>query len=258
MLDSKHQKHYSKHPRGFPHNVAQQVAGDNAINNSLFRKKFRITGQVGEVGQKDKLSYISLKKQEETGLERGYSDKEVLNAAINAISPGLQVRSYLEGFGSITVPRLRKILCSHYKDGSATDLCQQLLTMSQNPNENPVNFLIRAMDCKQKILFACREETASGLKYSPGFLNGLFHRSVESGLAGDTIRMQLCSLLQDANIDDETLITEMQVAVFADAERKKVFSLSTRVKSINEISLAEKPSTKNTPKIADTLQQLSK
>ena len=74
--------------------------------------------------------------------------------------------------------------------------------------------------------------------------------------------MQLRSLLQDANIYDETLINEMQVAVLADAERKKKFTLSTKVESLNEISLAEKPSTRNTQKLLITLrkflQQLTK
>ena len=145
---------------------------------------------------------------------------------------------------------------SHYKEGSATDLCQQLLTMTQNQNRDPVNFVIRAMDYKQNILFACREETATDLKYSPGLLNELFRRSVETELADDNIRMQLRSLLQDANIDDETSINEMQVAALADTERKKKFALSTKVKSVYEISLAEKPSTRSTPKIDDTSEKI--
>ena len=56
-----------------------------------------------------KINYpVSLIRQVETGLERGYSEKEILNAIINAISPGLQIRSYLEGSGSIPLARLRK------------------------------------------------------------------------------------------------------------------------------------------------------
>ena len=124
----------------------------------MFRREFRIIGQIGEVGQREKLSYVSLIRQVEAGSERGYSGKEIVNAIINAISPGLRIRSYLEGSGSISLPRLRKILRSHYKGGSATDLYQQLLTMSQYQNEDSVNFFIRAMDCRQKILFAAERK----------------------------------------------------------------------------------------------------
>ena len=74
---------------------------------------------------------------------------------------------------------MRDSLCSHYKEVNATDLYQQLLTMSQSQNENLVNFLIHAMDCREMILSACREEIATEPKYSPwvglsrGLVNGL-------------------------------------------------------------------------------------
>eukprot|EP00112_Aurelia_sp_Birch-Aquarium-sp1_P009685 Seg2108.5 transcript_id=Seg2108.5/GoldUCD/mRNA.D3Y31 product="hypothetical protein" protein_id=Seg2108.5/GoldUCD/D3Y31 len=233
-----------------------QLPDQNVLHNSMFRREFRIIGQVGEVGQRDKLSYVSLIRQVEAGLERGYAEKEIVNAIINAISPGLQIRSYLEGSGSIPLPRLRKILKSHYKEGSATDLYQQLLTMSQNQNEDPVNFLIRAMDCRQKILFACREETETDLKYSPSLVSGLFRQSVETGLVDDAIRMRLRSFLQDATVDDENLINEMQLAVLAESERKKKFALSTKVKKVNEISVAENPPSQNTPKTVNNSEKI--
>ena len=131
--------------------VSQNIPNQNFLHNSMFRREFRIIGQICEVSQEDKLSYVSLKRQVETGLERGYSEKEIVNAIINAISPGLQICSYLEGSGSIPLARLRKILRSYYKEGSSSDLYQQLLIMSQNQNEEPVNFLLRAMDCKKNI-----------------------------------------------------------------------------------------------------------
>ena len=108
------------------------------MQTSMFRREFKIIGQIGEVGQREKLSYVSLIRQVEVGLD---------------ISPGLQIRSYLEGSGQISLAGLRKVLRSHYKELSATDLYQELLTMSQEPKEDPVNFLIRAMDCRQKIYF---------------------------------------------------------------------------------------------------------
>ena len=145
--------------------TTQTTQPDNlTMQTSMFRREFKIIGQIGEVGQREKLSYVSLIRQVEVGLDRGYSEGEVVNAIINSISPGLQIRSYLEGSGQISLARLRKILRSHYKEGSATDLYQELLTMSQEPKEDPVNFLIRALDCRQKIIFACREESENDLK----------------------------------------------------------------------------------------------
>ena len=67
------------------------------LSNSVLRRDFRIVGQVGELGQKDKLSYVSLIRQIEAGIDKGYMEKEVIQAVINSISPGLSIRSYFEG-----------------------------------------------------------------------------------------------------------------------------------------------------------------
>ena len=134
--------------------------------------------------------------------------------------------------------------------------------MSQNQIEEPLNFLIWAMDCRQNILFACREETEADLKYSPSLVNGLFRQSVETGLLDDTIRIRLRSYLQDATIDDESLINEMQLAILAESERKKKFALSAKIRKVNEISVTEKESLQNHLKLLiilrKSLQQLIK
>ena len=232
------------------------------MQTSMFRREFKIMGQIGEVGQREKLSYVSLIRQVEVGLDRGYSEGEVVNAIINSISPGLQIRSYLEGSGQISLARLRKILRSHYKEGSATDLYQELLTMSQEPKEDPVNFLIRAMDCRQKIIFACREEAENDLRYSPNLVTGLFRRSVETGLLSDAIRGRIRPYLQNSNVDDEELINQMQLAVLAESERKKKFGLQNKASKVNEISVAEKnpqkqaKNSENNDKILAAVEQI--
>ena len=62
---------------------------------SAFHKDFKIRGFIGENGQKDKLSYISLLKQIEEGRDKGYSDKDVVNAVLRTIDPGLYLRNVL-------------------------------------------------------------------------------------------------------------------------------------------------------------------
>ena len=87
-------------------------------------------------------------------------------------------------------------------------------------------------------------------------MSGLFCQSVETGLADDTIRMRLHPFLQDVTVNDENLINEMQLAVIAEAERKKKFALSTKVKRFNEISVAEKALSLNTPKNVDNSEKI--
>ena len=57
--------------------------------------------QIGEAHHRERLSYVFPISQIEVGLGRGYSEGEVVNAIINSISPGLQIRSYLGGSGQI-------------------------------------------------------------------------------------------------------------------------------------------------------------
>ena len=60
---------------------------------SAFHKDFEIKDFIGEVGQRDKLSYIILLKQIKEGIEKGHSDKEIVNAVLRAITPGLYLRN---------------------------------------------------------------------------------------------------------------------------------------------------------------------
>ncbi|KAJ8349859.1 hypothetical protein SKAU_G00249890 [Synaphobranchus kaupii] len=132
-----------------------------------WHKDFKISGQIGDPGQKDRLTFSSLARQIEHGLSKRVPELEIVDAVIRAISPGMQIRSYLEGKANLTLPTLRRILRSHYQEKSATDLYKQLTSEVQGIKETPQSFLIRAFDLRQKILFAS-QEAESGLKYDPG------------------------------------------------------------------------------------------
>lgn len=58
-----------------------------------WNREFKISGQVGEPGQKDKLSFSGLAHQIEQGINKGYPEAEIVDAAVRAIAPGLQLRS---------------------------------------------------------------------------------------------------------------------------------------------------------------------
>ncbi len=55
-------------------------------------QEFKIQGQSGEPGQKDKPAYQSLISQIEIGLGKGYTEKEVTNAVVRSIQAGLQLQ----------------------------------------------------------------------------------------------------------------------------------------------------------------------
>lgn len=120
-------------------------------DSAPWREEYKTSGQIGEPGQKDRLTFSSLAHQIENGLSIGYPELEIVDAVIRAIAPGLQLQSYLEGKKDLTLPTLGRILRSQYQERSTTELYKQLSTEVQSSKETPQNFLLRTMDLRQNI-----------------------------------------------------------------------------------------------------------
>ena len=206
---------------------------------SDFKRELKIMGQIGEPGQKDKLSFVSLVRQIEGALQKGYKPLDVVDAVVRAINPGMRLRSYLESMNDLTLPRLRSILRSHYEAKSATELYQQLSTLVQGSQEGPQSFLIRALDTRQKIMFATKEADAQ-LKYDPKLVQGMFLHAVDTGLQDEAVRTRLRPFLQTPDIPDEDLIQQMNVIVSEETERKtKLGSNRHKNLKVNEVRAAQ-------------------
>ncbi|KAL7883023.1 hypothetical protein SRHO_G00006810 [Serrasalmus rhombeus] len=198
---------------------------------SSWPKEFKIAGQVGEPGQKDRLTFSSLARQIEHGLNKGFPELEIVDAVIRAIAPGMQLRSYLEGKANLTLPILHRILCSHYQERSATELYKQLTSEVQGIKETPQAFLIRALDLRQKILFAL-QESESGLKYDPGLVQNLFLHAVLTGLQNDNIKRDLQPYLEQSDISDELLLERLNIACAYEAERQNKRKMTAPQRSV--------------------------
>lgn len=84
------------------------------LSSSALRRQFKISGQIGDPDQRDKLSFTSLVRQILNGKSQGYTDAEIVDGVIRAITPGMTLRNYLETYKELTLERLKKILKSHY------------------------------------------------------------------------------------------------------------------------------------------------
>lgn len=184
-----------------------------------WHKEFKISGQIGEPGQKDRLPFSSLARQIEHGLLKGLPETEIVDAVIRAIVPGMQLRSYLEGKSDLTLPTLRRILRCHYQEKSATELYKQLSSEVQSMKETPQSFLIRALDLRQKILFAS-QESESGLRYDPVLVQNMFLHTVMTGLQNDNVKRDLQPFLEKAGISDELLFEKLNISCAYESERQ--------------------------------------
>lgn len=103
----------------------------------VIRREFRLNGQVGEPGQKDKLSYTNLMHHIEAGKRKGHSEVEIVEAVLKAATPGLSLRDMLEARSNLTLVHLKKILKAHLKENSTTDMFHRLVNISQDAKESP-------------------------------------------------------------------------------------------------------------------------
>ena len=76
--------------------------------------------------------------------------------------------------------------------------------MCQGPRESPLNFLIRALDTRQKVLFA-GQENAVGPCFSHDLVQSKFIRFFETGFQDDNVASKMRSVLMDKKIADEDL-----------------------------------------------------
>ena len=127
-----------------------------------------------------------------------------MDATVRSINPGMRLRSYLEGLESLALSRLRCILKSHYQEKSATKLYRQLSALVQAPQKGSHSFLIRALDTRQKIMFASKGAEIP-LKYV---------------LLDEAIRTRLRPLLQNPDAQGEDLIQQINEIVLEEADRK--------------------------------------
>lgn len=219
---------------GAPHRGRDSINTGYYASSSGFRKDFRINGHVGESTSRDNLSFSSLEHQIESGIRKGYPNMEIVEAVIRAVSPGLKLRSYLEGKTDLTLATLRQILRAHYAEKDATVLYQQLTKAVQGPGETALDFLVRVLDLRQKILFAS-ERAQSGLKYNRELVQSQCSQSIMTGLSNDNIRAEMRIYLQDENSSDELLLQKMQTAQYNENERAQ--KIKGAVKATHRASL---------------------
>ena len=131
---------------------------------TIFKREFKFNWTIGAPNSKDALSYISLTRQIDSAKQRGYEDPEIFDALIKAISPVLQLRTYLEAMREAGLETVMKIIRAHFQEKSASELFGSLASLVQLPTEDPQNFLLRALNLREKIVFASEQENIK-LKY---------------------------------------------------------------------------------------------
>ena len=136
------------------------------------KRDFKISGQIDEAGQQDKLTYVALIHQIDLGLMKGYKESEVVEAVIKAISPHSTLRNYVLTLPDRSLAKLYKILHVFFQEKTSAELYQA--TTCQQPKESAQQFLLRLLDSRNKVVFASQEE-GSQFEYSQKLVQNTVH-----------------------------------------------------------------------------------
>ena len=196
---------------------------------SILQREFRIVGILGPQGQKENLSFMSLNRQIEEGLKRGYEEKEVIDGIIKCISSSLPLKDYIEAMRESGLETINKILRAHFQEKNASELYTSLTNLVQNTNEEPQNFLLRALNLREKVIFASKAGN-SKVKYEPAQCQSMFLHAVETGLISNTLRTRMRTHLQQPNVTDAELINELNIAVTEESEHNLKLGLGPKGK----------------------------
>ena len=210
----------------------------SSASESFLRREFKISGQIGETGQTEKLTFVSLTHQIDSGLKRQYKECEIVDAVIRAISLHSSLRSYVETLNDLSLPKLRKILRVHYREKSASGLYQQLATIFQHPKETAQQFLLRALDLRNKVGFASKESDCE-VHYDEPLIQKTFVKSFETGLRDDILAANLRPILRSSPLTDEDLMRHVNELASHQAERQNKLASERRLAKINSCEVDE-------------------
>ena len=157
--------------------------------------------------------------QTDYGIKKGYQKPDIINAVIRAILPHSNLRSYIEMLPNMTLAKLRKILRLHYRDHTAPELYQEMSVIRQNPKETAPQFLFRALNLRNKVLFASQEDD-SKFDYGLPLIQNTFLKSLEAGLLDDILVTNLHPILRSPDLSDEDLIKNVNELASNQEERQ--------------------------------------
>ena len=180
---------------------------------------FKISGIIAGVSEKDKLSYTSLSYQIANGRKLGVSEDRICGAVINAISPSNNLRTYLESKPNLNLVSLVEVLHSHFKEKDSASVFTELSNAVQQSTETALDFVLRLMCLRQKMLDLSNEE---GCPYDENLLGKRFFHTIFTGIRNANIRVELREKFQhNSTISDEELLKYVSEVIANEIEHNE-------------------------------------
>ena len=193
---------------------------DLADLKKALKKDFKIQGSIGIPGSKGTLTFSSIAFKINNGVKKGYTEEEIIEEVVRVISPDIALRGLLEGKVDLTLPRLKKVLRTHYEEAGATSLYSQLTKLSQGNDQRPQDFVADLMNLSQVVIFVSSEE-GSKVKYPESLVRHQLIQGIVTGLRNVNIRNDIKPILSaNPDMEDEDILEHLNQAISDEKERK--------------------------------------
>lgn len=218
-------RQHREHPQG-PAN-ADDAAGLKMFEllraladaNIAQRRQLKIMGIIGDIKDSKSINYINLMSQVSDARASNYKDDEIARAIKKAISASSNLRTYFDASETMDLNKMLTMLRDFYQEKSASELFHELGQLCQSPQEKSTDFLLRAMQMRQRTTAAA---VAEGNLYNDKLVQGTFTRTVKTGLREESIRAQLAPHLGlGKSVDDGVLLREANQAELEHLEKTK-------------------------------------
>ena len=122
---------------------------------------------------------------------------------------------------NLTLATLMGCLQHHYKEKSSTDLCAQLTSISQMPNEGPVDFILRCIELREKLILTSK--TSGEIEYDVVRVSRLFLRSVKKGLENNLILQEIRPVLRSQGVTNEDILSATQRVALMRGKEQRIY-----------------------------------
>ena len=165
-----------------------------------------------------------------------YHEQMICAAIIKAISPSNHLQTYLESAPDLTLKKILEILRSHFKEKDSASVFTEFQNAAQLITETSLEFILRLMCMRQKVLTLSNEE---GCPYDKKLLNKRFFHTMFTGLRNLNIRAELREKCKDdLSVSDEKLLKLASEVVANESERNE--KLNSKKTVINLVETEKK------------------
>ena len=207
---------------------------------SIRLKDFKFSGQIGDKGEKGKLTYTGVMHQIDTGLQLGYDEQEICLAVVRAITPGNTLRIYFEGPRKLTIKKLKSTLKAYFcEKEDVTSVYNEMTGAVQGSGEKdtPLTFVVHMFSLRDRIVELSRRKSSHGQKYSRKLVKSEMQKSIYAGLKDESIRQDLKQTLKKKNLDDDELMEELTAAIISKDEHEKRLQEAARKRKTAQVSV---------------------